>query len=342
MSKLLHTILVCGDSHLSSENYGYHLNYPKEVLYYEKLLNKLVETEDIDYYINTGDFTMNKEFSLQYRATVDDILKERKELVEGRGGKLIYIRGNHDISTKSMTEYDYYANRGVFIPAIKEPFIDFKNDNGDVMLHLELRDYNNYTPIQNYGKTNILCTHGYFLFDHVIEGDDMAKYGEPISLTSKTEWEGLNYILAGHIHTEHIIKGLIGQKACTVHYLPCLSRPSLIKKELENPILEGSIDLIKVYDDNVDIERVPIEFLDNKVCFNLERLQRDQDKLETMMLSDERKQALKSMAEELQSYEHRETDPIKQVMNLANAQEKHKNIVKEWFEEAADLIKTGK
>lgn len=336
-------IMVTGDSHLNSENYGYHINYAEETLVYEEIINKIIDKENVNYYINGGDFVLHKDFSLAYRSKVDKILEERQKMIKNRNGKMIYLRGNHDTTGKSLTEYDYYAQRNLFVPACNQPTLDFKNSKDEVVLHLELKDYGDTSAIQPYGKTNILITHFYGIFDCILEGDEIPKYGQPLDLSNKTNWAGLDYILAGHIHVEHIVRGQIDGRNCTVHYLPCLARPAYIKRceEGPNPVKEGCIDLIKVYEDHVYIERYPIPFLDNNVCFNIERIRADAAKLELSMIAKDRQEALKNMAEELLQYETRETDPIQQVMQLGNASEKHKNIVKEWFEEAQDNIKRG-
>lgn len=340
----LKTIMVVGDSHLSSVNHGYHLDYPNEALYYEEIFNKIAETENVDYYINAGDFVINKEFDLSYRMKVDKILNERKKLLEKRGGRMIYIKGNHDISGKSTTEYNYYVSRGIFEAASSIPVLNIKNSKDEVVLSVNMHDYNDLGPVSIEGKYNILITHGYFVFDYVLEGEDIPNYGDPVRLTEKTDWAGLDYILCGHIHTEHIMRGKIQDKPCTVHYLPCMSRPQYIKKYEEGTEAkrEGSIDLIRVYEDDIELERYPIEFLDNKVCFNVERIHSDAAKIEQNLVNKERREALMSMAEELENYEKRETDPVKQVEQLGNVEQKYKDIVYDWFTVARENLKTNK
>lgn len=342
-AKPLAILMAVGDSHLDSSNYGYHLNYAKETLYYEEVFNKFAEMEGVTHYIHTGDLVMHKDFNLEYRTKVDELLLARKQLIESRGGKVIHLRGNHDISGKSVTEYDYYAQRGLFVPAIAMPELDIRNSQGQVVLHAVFRDWGDTAGIIPTGMTNIMFAHGHFAFDQIIEGDDMPNYGQAVKITNKRDWEGLDYLICGHIHTEHVMRGQICGRSCTVHYLPCMSRPAYIKRFEEGPdaVREGCVDLIKVYEDHVDIERCPIPFLDNNVCFNMERLKNDAAKLELSMVDKTRRDALKSMAEELQQYEKRETDPVAQIMQLPNTQDKHKEIVKDWFEEAREALKRG-
>lgn len=343
IEKPLAILMAVGDSHLDSHNYGYHLDYPKEVLYYEELFNKFAEAEGVTHYIHTGDFVNNRDFTLAYRAKVDEILIARKQLIESRGGEVIHIRGNHDISGKSVTEYDYYAQRGLFVPAIAKPELMIKNSKGQTVLHAAFRDYGDTAGIIPTGITNIVFTHGHFAFSQVLEGDDMPMYGQPTKISNKRDWEGVDYLICGHIHTEHVQRGQICGHSCTIHYLPCMARPAYIKRYEEGPnaVRDGAVDLIKVYEDRVEIERVPIPFLDNKVCFNMERIMNDAAKLEMSIVDKDRREALKSMAEELQQYENRETDPIVQIMSLPNTQDKHKEIVTEWISEAQEAIKRG-
>lgn len=336
-------LMAVGDSHLDSDNYGYHLDYPKEALYYEELFNHIAETEHVTHYVHAGDFVMHKDFSLAYRAKVDAILTARKQLIESRGGEVIHIRGNHDISGKSVTEYDYYAQRGLFVPAAEKPELLIKNSQGQTVLHAAFRDYKDTAGFIPTGITNIMFAHGHFAFDRVLEGNDMPNYGQAIKISNKRDWEGIDYLICGHIHTEHVMRGQICGHSCTVHYLPCMSRPAYLKRFEEGPeaVREGCIDLIKVYEDRVEIERVPIPFLDNKVCFNMERIMNDAAKLEMSMVNKDRQEALKSMAEELQQYEKRETDPVQQIMTLPNTQDKHKEIVIDWLAEAQEALKRG-
>ena len=336
-------IMVGGDSHLDSNNYGYHLNYPKETLYYERTINKIIEMEQVTHFIHAGDFVMHKDFSLSYRSEVDSILNKRKRLIESRGGNMIYLRGNHDRSGRSLTEYDYYAERGLFETAANHPILDiYDAGNSQPICHIELKDWGDISAFKPYGDKNILITHFYGVFDRLLEGDEMPNYGQALKLGNKTDWAGIDYILAGHIHTEHVMKGQIDGRNCIVHYLPCLARPAYIKRYEDGPnaVREGCVDLIRVYQHKVEIDRYPIEFLDNKVCFNMERIMNDAAKLDLSRVDKDRHAALKSMAEELQQYERRETDPVQQVMNLGNADQRHKDIVKEWFDKAKDLLKT--
>lgn len=339
-------IAICmavGDSHLDSHNYGYHLDYPKEALYYEEIFNKIAEMEGVTHYFHTGDFVMHKDFTLSYRAKVDEILYARKKLIESRGGEVIYLRGNHDISGKSVTEYDYYAQRGLFTPAIAKPELMIKNSAGQTVLHAAFRDYGDTAGIIPTGITNIIFAHGHFAFDRIIEGENMPNYGQAVKISNKLDWKGVDYLICGHIHTEHVMRGQICGESCTIHYLPCMSRPAYLKRFEEGPDArrEGCIDLIKVYENKVEIERYPIPFLDNKVCFNMERITNDAAKLELSMVDKSRREALKSMAEELQQYEKRETDPVAQIMSLPNTQDKHKEIVVDWIAEAQDALKRG-
>ena len=335
----LYTLMVVGDSHLDSKNIGYHLNYPEETLFYEDIMKKLAEMEHVDYYVNAGDFTNKGDFSLDYRIRIDEILKTRKDIIESRGGEVIYLKGNHDITGKNTTEYDYYVSRNMFVAAANKKTLDLKNSAGEIVLHIEFRDYGDTSSITCAGKHNIIIAHGYFVFDNVLEGDDIPNYGNPVRLTDMDGWKGAEYLLCGHIHSEHIMRGQICGTSCTVHYLPCLSRPAYIKKLEEGPDAkrEGSIDLIRVYEDDIELERVPIEFLDNKVCFNIERIHNDAAKLEQGMANKERREALMTMAEELEQYEQRETDPVKQVEQLGNVEQKYKDIVYDWFAEASKL-----
>ena len=103
-------ILIYGDIHLSSKNYGGHRDYARESLEYFKKITEAVEKHNISCLIGTGDFTFGRFHSLEYRKAVEDELEKQFKLTNGNRYEL---KGNHDSATYGMTEYEYYTYKGL-------------------------------------------------------------------------------------------------------------------------------------------------------------------------------------------------------------------------------------
>ena len=76
-------ILIYGDIHLSSRNYGGHRDYPNESLSYFKDITRYTEELKATHLIGLGDFTFNRFNTLEYREKVERELNKQFELVSG-------------------------------------------------------------------------------------------------------------------------------------------------------------------------------------------------------------------------------------------------------------------
>lgn len=257
MSEVIAKILVTGDDHYCSKQYGAHKNYPAECLYYSNRITALIEERKCTHWVGLGDFSYGRFLALEFREKIEEMFKKRQELL---GDNMWYIKGNHDTATYGMTEYEYYLSRK-----------EFKGSEDLVIggLKLHMRDYGDHKrklDIDN-DKVNVLLTHGYFKF----EDSMLPDYGTAVAVDDFDAWYGVDYVLSGHIHQEHVIKGSIAKDnmrhECFIHYLPCLSRPAYMRAGMADT---GHVVLLNVYDDgDVKYESIDIPLLDIEKSFNL-------------------------------------------------------------------------
>lgn len=279
-------IMITGDDHLSSKNRGVHNNYPEESLNYYNYVTELLKGYGCTHCIGAGDFTYGRFNTLEYRNSVEEAIENRNKVVNGN---YYVIKGNHDIATYGMTEYEFYLSKD-----------KFKGSQllkvGNLVINMvNFSEYND-TPISiEDGKENIVITHGYFKFKDTL----LPNYGDAIILDEFEKWAGINYLICGHIHNEHAFKGQIikGNRAydLNVHYLPCLTRPDYIEG---NTPEEGSVIVIQVFDDGpVNYNRIPIKLLPLEQSFNLALKDREKKHAESIKID------IKDVVESLDGFE---------------------------------------
>lgn len=257
---LIAKVLVYGDIHLSSKNYGAHRQYPLESLTYFKNITTTAKECGATHIIGVGDFTYGRFSTLEYREAVEKELVKQNKICNGQRYEL---KGNHDSATYGMTEYEYYINKLLLRPAAN---LMLGN------LNLSMIDYGKHRkqeiiPIQN-DKTNIVVMHDYFKFSDT----SIADYGKALILDSFEPWYGVDYIIGGHIHNHEIFKGKIIKDGMAyesvVHYLGCPCRPSYRPGHMQD---KGQYAIISVYQDGeveYDIHEFPLWNINES--FNLE------------------------------------------------------------------------
>ena len=268
MANVIAKILIEGDKHFCSKNYGGHVDYANETITYCNKVRDIIVNEGVTHYINGGDFSYGRFDSLEYRGKVDNAIDELRQLVNGN---LWFIKGNHDKASYGQTEYEYYLGRRMFKGSEN---LDFALGTPNGGLHLEMKDYKDFSQFKEVpGAINILVTHGYF----VGKAEENPIIPPQVILQEYPAWAGADMLICGHIHTESLekVKGY-GGKDVTIHYLPCLSRPAYIK---DFRPATGSVDLITVYDDGaVEFAQIPIEFLPDEESFDLAKIQLQKEK----------------------------------------------------------------
>jgi predicted phosphodiesterase len=306
---VLAKVLIYGDSHLSSKNYGAHQNYPIETLYYLNKVTELAEKNKVDCLIGTGDLTYGRFHTLEYRNKVEQLLQRQFELTHGHRYE---IKGNHDKASYGMTEYEYYLNRGMFkgstymkIGNVNINMVDYEDyEDADVVLGGE-------------DEINVIITHGYFCF----EDSNMSVYGVPVMLDNFDKWYGVDYIICGHIHQEHMIQGTIKNSDgefhdCVVHYLPCLSRPSY--HEGSNPEV-GTVVQLTIYSDNtMQYDLIDVPLLPLEQSFNLAMKEKRKEHAESIKVD------VSDVVNQLASHKRMVGNPEDIIMSKTDLPEKYR------------------
>lgn len=217
-------VMIVGDLHLSSKNYGNHINYAQETLDIFRKITAIAEENKVTHIIGLGDFTMAQIESLRYRAFIDEELEKQNKLTNGNRYE---IRGNHDYSSQHITDYEYYKT---FRGMLRCPdYIDI----GNTRIHLV--SYGDESRKLEMGSGyNMVCAHNYLKFDST----KMAEfYGTSyVCLDDKYKWYGVDAIFCGHIHEENEFTGTMysdaehtESKEIAVYYPGCPSRPAYRK-----------------------------------------------------------------------------------------------------------------
>jgi predicted phosphodiesterase len=309
-------ILVEGDAHLSSKNRGAHRDYPNESLKYFNYVSELAKNYGCTHIVNLGDLTYGRFGTLEYRNLVDEAFRVRNEICNNN---FYVIKGNHDSATYGQTEYEYYLNKGVFKGAENLVL-------GNCNINMVNFGEQDTAPINvDDEHTNIVLTHGYFKF----KSTELPPYGEPVILDEFEKWFGVNNIICGHIHKEHIFEGnmIKGDRAVktTVHYLPCLSRPSY---EADMPTV-GAVDIIRVFDDSEPIiTRVEIPLLPIEESFNLEQKVSETEHKERVSVD------VSDIVKELSDFERVGGDPDNVIRNMEEVDIRYRNRALELLKEA--------
>lgn len=302
-------VLIYGDPHLSSKNHGSHRDYPKESLeYYTKIMD-LAEQLNVNAVISLGDFTFGRFGDLSYRIKVEEQLERVK-------GKHFMLKGNHDVMTDGITEFDYYLSRGMFYNV---PEIDA---NG-----FKIQMFNWGDDLNIKDGTSIALVHDYVRYTHT----QLPMYGNKyINLDDKYLPDSLEYIIAGHIHGQHVFgRGNTDAKPI-VHYVGCNTRPSYIHGNMPD---SGKVVVIDFENEKNGDERtnigynvvdIPLWSLDES--FNLEEIAaKDAEKLEKANKVD-----LTEIVEELNNHERISGDPLV-IIDSLEVDDKYKEKAKEYL-----------
>lgn len=211
--------LIYGDSHLSSSNYGGHIDYASESLENFRRINVVAKEEDCGVVIGAGDLAQHRFNKLEYKLAIEDELDERNEITDHN---YFEVKGNHDSMTSGMSEWEFYHKKGYLR---NEPYVDV----GCARIHMV-----------NYGeedreldiaedKFNIVVGHNYFKYKSTV----FPNYGKAIELDYKESWAKVDLIVAGHIHDILECTGKIGDKEIPVIYLGCPNQLSYKKDGMD-------------------------------------------------------------------------------------------------------------
>ena len=306
--------MFSGDTHLSSRQYGGHNDYPKESLHYFTQLNQIAKDNNITHDIRLGDFSFYKFMDLQYRTQVEEQLKTANKQVNGN---LYILKGNHDISSTGMTEYEFYLGGGWFRPATNIT-IDKVNIS---MLNYGEQFKEILTPSRY--TVDIIVGHDYYKF----QDTQLPNYGNAIILDNKSDWYGVDLILLGHIHQYHKFKGSIikDNKSydTVVEYLNCPCRPSY-QEGLDD---KWHIFILNIYENHtVSVEELEIPLLSLSNSFNFAKIDTKKD------TTAQKRIDLTEIIQRVGSYTNTIGDPEIAIRNMTDIDDKYK-------QKALDLLR---
>lgn len=319
-------VMLYGDIHLSSKNYGAHKDYKSESLNFFRNITKTAEEHGVTHIIGLGDFTYGRFHTLEYREAVE---KELLRQLEITGGKRWEIKGNHDSATYGMTEYEYYLNKGMYKGAEN---IQIGGLNISMINYGEHRK-RSIIPPEN-GKMNIVAMHDFFAF----ENSDFPMYGESYKLDYFEPWFGVDYIFGGHIHKMETAVGSIikeGQShECGLMYLGCPCRPSYREGHMDE---KGFYVIIEVYEESqarqLNMDAVQIKIVDFELpsisdTFTLEEKKQEEERLAQKRID------VSDIVQRLDSHKRVLGEPEDKIMALDN-------VKMEYRIKAIQLLKNG-
>lgn len=269
-------LLIHGDIHLCSKNYGSHVNYPKESLECYEMITQMLEDEDCGVMVGLGDLTYGRFHDLDYRLEVEKLFNRQVELTEGRKYEL---KGNHDKMTTGKSEWEFYHEKGVFknpdyvdIGCVRFHFVNHGEEGRDLQIDKT--------------RQNVVFAHNYFKYANNLT----PIYGEGIQLDRFEKWKDVDFIICGHIHDVmklggFIISGEDGEvrKEIPVYYLGALTRPSYKKQGLDTI---GNLLTIDCSGSEMKMEVIEIELPPIDEVFLVAQLDTPKDNREKIDVSD--------------------------------------------------------
>lgn len=314
-------VLVYGDIHLSSKNYGAHTDYPNESLHYFKVITEKAEELKATHIIGTGDLTYGRFHTLEYREAVEAELDKQLKLVNGNRYEL---KGNHDSATYGMTEYEYYINKGL----LKKP------ENIKLgIVNISMVNYGDYNKGKildpsNKEEINVVIAHNFFKF----KDTRLPDYGRAIELDSFEDWFGVDYLICGHVHNREMFEGLVVKDGhgnpMVVHYLGCMPRPSYREGHMDE---EGSMVLLTIRDNGeMQYDIIEIPLWDLSESFNIEKKNAEYAK----KAEKEQRVDISDIVQQLDTHQRNVGNPEDIIESMEGVEPKYKK-------KAIELLKIG-
>ena len=301
-------ILVVGDNHLSSSNRSNHTDYSQEGIEALEFIVNIIKERGITHYVGLGDITYGK-FDLAFRAKVDQLYNERHSVLDG---KVYELRGNHDITMKGISEWEYYNTHRKLInnfdgivkvtdgysyydvDGLRMHFVDYGAEDCDLVIKED--------------SSNIAFTHNYFRFKDSI----MPNFGKSIELDTKENWFGVDAIMCGHIHNNITIKGTMTKdgvgKEIIVYY-----PGNLIRTDYLQDMPSCGEVLIITNGESVSFEKVSVPWWSEEKAFQVGDIIKEKKKVD---ISD--------IVKTLNDRERNIGDPETVIHNMAGFDDKYK------------------
>lgn len=307
-------VLIYGDIHLSSKNYGAHNDYAKESLDCYRKITSVAEEVKATHLIGLGDFTYGRFHTLEYREAVEHELTKQYNLVNGNHYEL---KGNHDSAGYGMTEYEYYIKKGLLKPGV--------NLNIGETVHFTMVDYGKHlSTVPNIGEEgksiNVILSHDYLKF----RDTRMPDFGKAIELDSFDKWFGADHIICGHIHNQFSFEGVItktingetrGHRAL-VQYPGALARP--VYREGHMDSVGNLVLLVIKVTGELEYEVLNVKLPTLEESFNLAVKEAE------IKAKEEKRLDISDIINQLNSHERHVGNPEDIIMGIENVPEKYK------------------
>lgn len=303
-------ILIVGDNHISSNNRSNHTDYANESLDCLKFIEGLVRERGIEYYIDLGDISYGK-FDLAYRAKVEDVFTERFNLLDGR---CFSVRGNHDISNKGISEWEFYTKYRKCINNSRElvKVIDGYNyfDTDGIRWHLiDFGKESTELELNNDGM-NFICAHNFIKF----ESSNVPNFGTGIDLDKFENWFGIDGVFCGHVHHNLTLEGTMTKdghsKNVFVYYPGSIVRTDFVKDLPEH----GEVCIVHIENGKLSLERVAIPWIPEEEAFQVADIIKEKKKVD---ISD--------IVKTLNDRERNIGDPEVVIHNMTGFEQKYKD-----------------
>ena len=319
---VLAKILIYGDIHLNSKNYGGHIDYATESLSYFQKITKIAEENQVTHLVGLGDFTYSRFHTLEYRKKVEEELEKQYKLT---GGNRFELKGNHDIASYGMTEYEYYIEKGLIRPSTN---LEFPGVNIS-MIDNDKSEIQKILPVEN-ADVNVVLAHDYFKFKNT----KIADYGKAIELDNFVRWFGIDYLICGHIHQQEIfsgdiIKNGVGHEV-VVQYPGSPSRPAYRKGHMD---AVGLLPLLTITDDpdnRFKYDVIKMDLLPIQESFNIQSIEAKAEKRE----EKRNRVDISDVVSQLDAHEGAVGNPEDIIMSMTGIADKYKK-------KAIDLLHSG-
>lgn len=245
--------LIIGDIHVSDRISARHVDYFRDCKFFLEKVTQLIIEHEITVLILTGDLIgRTNEKNLASREALTYLAVTFQKWNELTNGNVFVVRGNHDISGR-MTDFDVFSHLRLFKMA---SYVDVQGTRfhlvnyGEHERPLEMSD----------DLTNVVVGHSEFHIDG--KTDWFFRSREAVDVASLSNFEGVEMIIGGHIHTPspRIVSTSINGKQIQLFYLGCGTRPAYDKNiwETSFAMLVKSDEVMTDFD-QINIDLLPIE-----------------------------------------------------------------------------------
>lgn len=267
-------VLILGDLHFSDVYRGRYKDYLKNCTDVCDKITKILEDGHYTHFILTGDMVGVREKNLKHRNTLLTLISYLMVWNRYTNNNVYSLIGNHDLSG-NITDFEVFEGMGLIKTS---RFLQIMNKGGTdeeykkLLCNRELeqiggdRERDETQPVGyidisgvryhfvDYGKESLPLKMGENgLANVVICHNDIQVRGKTTwwkpskvnyELSEQTNWEGVEVVVAGHIHnpSEEMVTTEIGDSPVTLVYVGCPTRPTKLDtwEFVNGMVIEGA------------------------------------------------------------------------------------------------------